>query len=62
LLEERLDEAQAAIDTARSAGVESARIAFLTAQLAKSRDRVAAAKARLRAKAAAAHVDDPVER
>ncbi len=37
LLEERLDEAAAAIETARKSGVESGRIAFLTAQLAKSR-------------------------
>jgi TonB family protein len=38
LLEERLDEAAAAIETARKAGVESGRIAFLSAQLAKSRE------------------------
>src|SRR6202042_751454 len=36
LLEERMDEAAAAIETARKSGVESGRIAFLTAQLAKS--------------------------
>jgi TonB family protein len=40
LLEERLDEAAAAIETARKSGVESGRIAFLTAQLAKSREQV----------------------
>ena len=40
LLEERLDEAAAAIQTARRAGVESGRIAFLTAQLARSRSLV----------------------
>ncbi len=45
LLEERLDEAAAAIETARKSGIESGRIAFLTAQLAKSRDRVKAAQA-----------------
>jgi len=45
LLEERLDEAALAIETARKAGVESGRIAFLTAQLAKSRDQVRAAQA-----------------
>jgi TonB family protein len=39
LLEERFDEAQAAIDTAKRAGVESGRISFLSAQLQKSRDR-----------------------
>jgi TonB family protein len=44
LLEERLDEASAAIETARKSGVESGRIAFLTAQLAKSRDRVKTAQ------------------
>jgi TonB family protein len=44
LLEERLDEAAAAIDTARKSGVESGRIAFLTAQLAKSRERVKTAR------------------
>jgi TonB family protein len=45
LLEERLDEAAAAIETARKSGVESGRIAFLTAQLAKSRQQVKAAQA-----------------
>ncbi len=45
LLEERLDEAALAIETARKAGVDSGRIAFLTAQLAKSREQVRAAQA-----------------
>jgi protein TonB len=49
VLEERLDEASAAIETARKAGVERSRIAFLTAQLAKSRERVAAVQAAVRA-------------
>jgi TonB family protein len=40
LLEERLDEAAVAIEIARKSGVESGRIAFLTAQLAKSREQV----------------------
>lgn len=40
LLEERLDEATAAIETARKAGVESGRIAFLSAQLNKLRELV----------------------
>jgi hypothetical protein len=44
LLEERLDEAGAAIETARRSGVESGRIAFLSAQLAKLRDQVRAAR------------------
>jgi TonB family protein len=45
LLEERLDEAAAAIETARKSGVESGRIAFLTAQLAKSREQIKTAQA-----------------
>jgi TonB family protein len=40
LLEEHLDEAATAIEAARRAGVESGRIAFLTAQLVKSRERL----------------------
>jgi TonB family protein len=47
LLEERLDEAAAAIETARKSGVEGGRIAFLTAQLAKSRDLVKTAQAQV---------------
>lgn len=53
LLEERTDEAAAAIETARKAGVERGRIAFLSAQLAKIKDQVKAAQtARSRAAAA----------
>jgi TonB family protein len=48
LLEERLDEAATAIETARKAGVDGARIALLTARLAKSRDRFKTATARPR--------------
>jgi len=48
LLEERLDEASSAIETARKSGVESGRISFLTAQLAKSRDQVKSAQAATR--------------
>lgn len=40
LVEERLDEAGAAIETARRAGVDSARIAFLSAELAQARGRL----------------------
>jgi TonB family protein len=40
LLEERLDEAAAAIEIARKAGVDSGRIALLMTQLAKSRARL----------------------
>jgi TonB family protein len=47
LLEERLDEAAAAIEAARNAGVESGRIAFLTAQLAKSREQSKPAQAQI---------------
>jgi TonB family protein len=49
LLEERLDEAAAAIETARKSGVEGGRIAFLTAQLAKSREQIKAAQAQVQA-------------
>ncbi len=49
LLEERLDEAAAAIETARKSGVESGRIAFLTAQLAKSREQIKTAQAHAQA-------------
>jgi TonB family protein len=58
LLEERLDEAAAAIETARKSGVESGRIAFLTAQLAKSRERVKAAQAATRLHSAPAAAED----
>ncbi|HWY95997.1 MAG TPA: TonB family protein [Steroidobacteraceae bacterium] len=50
LLEERLDEAAVAIEAARKSGVESGRIAFLSAQLAKSRERMKSAQAALRAR------------
>ena len=50
LLEERLDEAAVAIEAARKSGVESGRIAFLSAQLAKSRERVKSAQAEVRAR------------
>jgi TonB family protein len=60
LLEERLDEAAAAIETARKSGVENGRIAFLTAQLAKSRERVKAAQAAVRAHSAPVAAEDKV--
>ena len=47
LLEERLDEAAAAIETARKSGVEGGRVAFLTAQLAKSREQIKTAQAQV---------------
>jgi TonB family protein len=50
LLEERLEEASVAIETARKAGVESGRIAFLTAQLAKARAQLKASPTAGRAK------------
>ncbi len=49
LLEERLDDAAAAIDTAGKSGVESGRIAFLTAQLAKSREHLKTMQTSVRA-------------
>jgi TonB family protein len=57
LLEERLDEASAAIETARGAGVEGGRIAFLTAQLAKSRQQQKSVPALGRAKTDAGPID-----
>jgi TonB family protein len=48
LLEERLDEAAAAITTARNSGADGARVAFLSGQLAKSRTRVTTALAAVR--------------
>ncbi|MDP9013680.1 MAG: TonB family protein [Pseudomonadota bacterium] len=45
LLEERLDEAARAIDAARKSGANASRIAFLTAQLAKARERLKQAMA-----------------
>jgi TonB family protein len=62
LLEERLDEASAAIETARKSGVEHGRIAFLSAQLAKSRDRVKAAQAAAQARSEPKAGGDKVER
>lgn len=53
LLEERLDEAAAAIETARKSGVENGRIAFLSAQLAKSREQAKSAHAQAQAAPAA---------
>ncbi|MDP9083818.1 MAG: TonB family protein, partial [Pseudomonadota bacterium] len=58
LLEERLDEAALAIEAARRSGVEGARIAFLTAQLAKSREQLKAAQAQIHATGAAKAGDD----
>ena len=49
LLEERLNDASAAIETARKSGVESGRIAFLSAQLAKSREHLKGMQAAVRA-------------
>ncbi len=56
LLEERLDEAAAAIETAHKAGVDSNRSAFLTVQLAKAREQLKAAHSP-RSKTAAAPGD-----
>ncbi len=54
LLEERLDEASAAIETARKAGVEPGRVGFLTAQLAKAREQRKAPPSTARGKDGAA--------
>lgn len=48
LLEERLDEAAAAIDAARKGGAQGSRVDFLSVQLARSRERLAASQARAR--------------
>jgi TonB family protein len=53
LLEERLDEAAAAIETARKSGVETGRIVFLTAQLAKSHEQIKTAQAQVQQQARA---------
>ena len=53
LLEERLDEAAAAIEMARRAGAQSGRIALLTAELAKARSQIKSAADSARAEAAA---------
>ena len=61
LLEERLDEATAAIEAARRAGVDAGRIAYLTSQLTRARSRRQAATAQLRsadARANRAEADD----
>ena len=60
LLEERLEEAAAAIEAARKSGVESGRIAFLSAQLAKSREQLKAAQAAARARSAPKAAEDKV--
>jgi TonB family protein len=50
LLEDRLDDAAASIEAARQAGVDGGRIAYLTAQLAKSRDQIRTATAKAKAR------------
>jgi TonB family protein len=61
LLEERLDEAAAAIETARKSGVESGRIAFLTAQLTKSRDQIKTAQVQVQQQSRARTPPTPEE-
>jgi len=58
LIEERLSEAAADIDTARTAGVDAARGALLAAELAKARERVKTAAAAKRVLTAALPADD----
>jgi TonB family protein len=65
LLEERLDEAAAAIETARRAGAESGQIALLAAELAKARGQIKAAAAHSKTEAATdgtRPAADPAER
>ena len=62
LLEERPEEASAAIEAARKAGVENGRIALLTAQLAKARDQAKAPSAPVLTKADAAPLEAPAAR
>jgi protein TonB len=57
LLEDRLDEAAASIEAARKAGVDGNRIAYLTAQLAKSREQIKAAAAKAKSRAEARALD-----
>jgi hypothetical protein len=52
LLEERLDEASIAVETARKAGAQGGRLALLSAELAKAREQLKAPPAPLRANAA----------
>jgi TonB family protein len=60
LLEERLDEAAAAIEAARKSGVDNTRLAFLSAQLAKSRARLKGAQAQAHGKPDVPAATDPV--
>jgi TonB family protein len=50
LLEDRLDDAAASIEAARKAGVDGNRVAYLTAQLAKSREQIKAAAAKAKSR------------
>jgi len=61
LLEERLDEAAAAIETARRAGVEGGRISLLAAELAKARGDIKAAADSARSGSVAQGAPDPAE-
>jgi TonB family protein len=61
LLEERLDEAAAAIETARKSGVEAGRITFLSAQLAKSREQIKTAQAQVQQQTRARSETKPEE-
>jgi len=59
LLEERLDEASVAVETARKAGAESGRLALLSAQLAKARQQLKTPLTPVRANAADAAAAPP---
>ena len=59
LLEERLDEASAAVETARKAGAQGGRLALLSAQLAKAREQLKAPPAPVRVNAAGSAAAPP---
>lgn len=57
LLEDRLDDAASSIEAARKAGVDGNRIAYLTAQLAKTREQIKSASARAKSRTEARATD-----
>jgi TonB family protein len=59
LLEERLDEASVAIETARKAGAQGGRLTLLNVQLAKAREQLKATPAPVRANAAVSAAAPP---
>jgi TonB family protein len=59
LLEERLEEASVAVETARKAGAQDGRLALLSAELAKAREQLKAPPAPVRANAAGSAAAPP---